>query len=290
MESFSKSYPDFNVNKLQLLRGSFWSDSLIILKLVLKAKKISIFHECCWPVLDLFLVFISHKVVHFEILAMKHSKKIENVRNLHEILSKRTEGRIKLLIYLSGMYFFDYYSPNQIDVEITLKKRYYKKFQSIDAFSDGLSFGLSGSRENAVIVLLDGEDYLNSKNQAVLLEIIKNLVNLNFMVYIKEHPRIEFRTDPLFLGKIASISDQIINLESSIIAAKYIHDFKISHSLSVSSTALLFSNIVNISIINILDSIKNQELKISHLTYLQTKTKCCIRFPKNIEELYEYFL
>jgi hypothetical protein len=289
MESFSKSYPDFDVNKLQMLNGSFWSDSLNLLNLILKAKKINIFHECCWPILDLFLITTTHKVVRFEILAMRHSKKIEGLRNLNKILGKRTEQGVKPFIYLAGTLFFDYYSPNQIDIEITLKKRYDKKFEFVDAFSEGLSFDESGSRENSVIILLDVEDWVIPKNQTVLLDIIENLLNLNFAVYIKEHPRVEFRTDPLFIGKIASISKQIIILDPAIVAAKYVNDFKISHSISVSSTAPLFSNIVNISLINLLNSIDNQELKMSHLTYLKAKTKCSIQFPKNEKELYEYF-
>ena len=289
MESFSKSYPNFEVDKLQMLKGSFWSDGLELLKLILRAKKINIFHECCWPTLDLLLLTITHKVVRFEILDMKHSKKIEGFRNLNEILRKRAEGGVKPFIYLAGTLFFDFYSPNQIDIEITLKKKYYKRFESEDAFSEGLSFDESGFRENSVIILLDGEDYVIPKNQTVLLDIIENLVNLNFLVYIKEHPRVEFRTDPLFLVKISSISNQIVILDPAIIAAKYINDFKISHSISVSSTALLFSNIVNISLINLLNSINNGELKMNHLTYLQAKTKCSIQFPNNEKELYEYF-
>lgn len=174
--------------------GQCFYFALMVARCRLSGRRLVIFHECCMPVLDLFILFFRPKGDHFPQVSMLGSIPLD--------ISAGPRSKLLTLLRMSGLsrFFTLYYSPAVGDNpgEYNLSIKSYPA--SIKTHPVGYA-GESGKKADSgklgtsrAILLLTGKSRSKDEEQIALFKEIAELaLRLNFRCDVKDHPNPYFR-------------------------------------------------------------------------------------------------
>jgi hypothetical protein len=248
----------------------------LLIKEKLLGNRIYIFHECCWPELDLLIWILKPKGFYFPQVSMDSYtlvKKTEKVKvgkltnlywylnyNLYKIPDDGENN--KFLFYLSIKSY-----PKSI------KK--YKIKDSRNLIKDSKNFNYAGNKDKKNIIFFADSDKVDtSKLVDKYSSLIEKCLKFNFKCFIKRHPNIEFH--------IPIKNSKAIELDYSIPFELMEGRFDIA--IGTSSTTLINFQGKSISILQLLDGYDDYAKEIKHFFKLIEEDNK-IRFPQNSSEL-----
>ncbi len=273
--SFVKGFKNIGLSiDVQSISGNRLSRNLQLLGYLLKTKKAVIFHECCWPDLDLLIIFFRVKTIYLPNVTLASRKKV---------LVRDIPLKQRVFATLTSRWF-DFYETKDDGGEAyyssALKQRY-RKIHILPSNSTLEMFGDTKRKEKEVqklrVLMLSGTDVVpNNVLKELYGQITFRLLSLGIEVHIKDHPNPRARLDWKLDG--AQLVDSDLPLESMNLS-----DYSAYISVASTGLAACAENGKIISVIRLLPKEFNEQLqkRISHLSAINVKPL----LPLSVDEL-----
>lgn len=215
---------------------TFFRGITYLFNIINSATEILVFHECCWPILDILLILLGSKVTHNPIVTLNSYRFLKSEETSFNSWFKFFSNyNFAKRIYLSIMnlaygYFFHHAQctddGGKVSLRIPVLKEKFKKKWIVSPpyhttvprskFSYNQSTKINTFTNN-VLILCATEPVNNQQQLLIYNKIIEIYVTNNFTVSFKDHPRNNAR-----LGLENSLATEINPLiPSQLLVEKY---------------------------------------------------------------------
>ncbi len=276
---------------------------IYFINIIRNAREVIIFHECCWVILDLILVFSKAKVTYQPMVSLKGFQALSDAENgvqsWYSYQNKRGDffNIFQLLVKLTLRNWFDYYKCTDdggIDsIRIAVLKPQFKtQWECRDPYLQRNSgrlqlpnapiTNLTTSSKSSFLILCATEPTPDSDQIQIYNNIINILAKHNSTIHFKDHPRPQSRLK--FSSTIAIEIDP--NIPSQLFDFKY--DFVIGAFSSSLVTVNGKCGTISIAkLLNITEKVFTE--RINHLMALDGFDKIhFINNPSEIESFISY--
>jgi hypothetical protein len=244
-----------------------------ILNATFTRKKVYFFHECCWFNFDFLIDYFNVEAEFFPQVTLKSFIKVEE----EQIHSKYQRYLLNILNISNKFIQYKVIEDNNEGHYYVLSKKKYKSNIKIHSIKESILFRNKSTSTNKknILLLVARETVSNNYLVVIYEEIITKLNELNFNVFIKNHPREEARLN-LKTNGVFKVYDPNIPFE--------LLDDSFMCIIGCASTSLINDGQPSISIIKFsgMDE-NNTKLRINHLIEIPTTKK--IIFPNSIDDM-----
>jgi len=259
---------------VRVISGNRLSKILSLLAYLYKSNKAVIFHECCWPDLDLLIILFRVKTIYLPSVTLASRKKV-SVRDIP--LKQRISATLTSR-------WFDFYETRDDGGKayfVPALKQCYRKVDSppsnsnIERYCDAERKVAIGQRLR--VLILSGTDVApNNVLKELYSNISTRLLSSGVEVHIKDHPnpiaRLNWKLDGV----------QLVDSELPLECLK-LSDYSAFVSVASTGLAACAENGKIISVIRLLPAEFNEQLekRLSHLSALNVKPL----LPLSVDEL-----